>query len=125
MHILHRRDLAEEVATWKERKSILSSAQVELINKDLAQSVEAGAGQHRTGATLLNGVRVVGPAHSAFAPTQPRRLGFVVAIEAHAHAGWNQVAVVAPDVSDGILPGRHCAYPSARVAAAWSGRTHS
>jgi hypothetical protein len=35
MRILHRRDLAEEVVTWKERKSILSSTQVELINKDL------------------------------------------------------------------------------------------
>jgi hypothetical protein len=35
MRILHRRDLLEEVATWKERKFMLSSTQVDLINKDL------------------------------------------------------------------------------------------
>jgi hypothetical protein len=35
MRVLHRRELPEEVATWKERKSMLSSRQVDLINKDL------------------------------------------------------------------------------------------
>jgi hypothetical protein len=35
MRVLHRRELPEEVATWKERKSMLSSTQVDLINKDL------------------------------------------------------------------------------------------
>jgi hypothetical protein len=35
MRILHRGELAEEVDTWKERKSRLSSTQVDLITKDL------------------------------------------------------------------------------------------
>jgi Nuclease-related domain len=35
MRILHRSDLPEEVATWKQRKSMLTSTQVDLINTDL------------------------------------------------------------------------------------------
>lgn len=35
MRIVHRRDLSDEMAQWKDRKSILSFKQGDLINKDL------------------------------------------------------------------------------------------